>query len=170
MGLFSRLRGNHEDDKADAAAANAPPSRSMGSAPYDPGLIPTLTGDHRELQRTLVAIKTAAGESRFGDIAHLLAHFRQIFQTHIAAENGRFYPHLLQRVARDREAAELIGQARRELNDLGFQVLKFVDAYTAVPPTHLTEQQFKYELEEATARLAQRVQKVEARLYALYRP
>lgn len=171
MGLFSRFRGNHDDgEPGDKSSAGAQASRKAAAIAYDAGLIDRLKAEHRELQRVFAAVRGAAAESRFGDIGQLFGHFRHTLQAHIAAENSGFYPYLLQRVARDREAADLIGEARREMNDIAFEVLKFVDAYTAYPPTHLTETRFKFDLQEAEDLLAKRVQKVETQLYPLYRP
>lgn len=171
MGLFSRLRGNRADANADPAkpASHAPLQGRSHAAAYDAGLIDRLKDGHRELLRTFGAVQAAAAESRFGDIEHLLSHFRQTLHAHIAAENARFYPSLQQGVTHSAEAAALIADARREMNDLAFDVLKVVDAYIAYPPTHLNEAQLKYDLEQTAALLAKRVQKAEAQLYPLYR-
>ena len=169
MGLLSRLLGNDRAAKARAEKAGAPgASQQPPPVTFDPGLIARLKDDHRELLRTFGAARTAITESRFGDIAHLLSHFRQAFRAHIATEAARLYPYLQQRVARDAEAAALLAQAHREMNEIAFEVLQVVDAYLAHPPTHLNEGQFQYDIERVSALLAQRVQQVEARLYPLY--
>jgi Hemerythrin HHE cation binding domain len=171
VGLLSRLLGNNRGAKPHPEK----PGDNLSPHPhppvlYDPALITKLKNDHRELLRTFGAVKAAAAESRFGDIAHLLSHFRHTFQMHIAGESAHFYPYLQQRVARDPEAVALIASAHREMNNLAFEVMKVVDAYIAYPPTHLNEAQFNYDLEQAGTLLEKRVQKVEAQLYSLYRP
>ncbi len=171
MGLFSRLLGHHGDaqPQPDQAGEHGLAHRQAPAA-YDPGLIARLTDDNRELLRTCKAAQAAAADGRFDDIAHLLAHLRHTFHAQAAAEHARLYPYLQQRVARDPEAVALIAGARREMDELGFEVMKVVDAYLAYPPTHLNEAPFRYDLEQAGASLARRVQKVEAQLYSLYHP
>jgi hypothetical protein len=172
MGLLSRLLGRRGGAASGAPepAAHAQPAREAQPVAYDPALIARLKADHRELQRALAAALRAAEEGRFHDIHHLLSHFQQRLQAHVATENARFYPCLQQTVAGDAQAASLVAGARREMNALTFEVQKVVDAYLAYPPTHLTETQFTYDLQQASAQLAKRVEQAEARLYSLYRP
>jgi hypothetical protein len=172
VGLFSRFRAN---PTSDSSGENTQPegTQRVGKAAhmaYDPALTGRLRDGQRELLRTYAAVRAAAGEHRFHDIGRLLAHFKQTFQTHVATENMRFYAYVQQRVARDKEAYAVIADARREMNALDFGVLKVVDAYIAYPPTYLTETQFKFDLEQAGAQLAQRIDQAEKTLYPLYGP
>ncbi len=170
MGLFSRLLGGRKgaDTASPESGAGVEPAQRTARVAYDPALIAKLKADHAELQRTLAAVQRAAADGRFHDIHHLLSHFRQLFQAHIATENARFYPYLQQTAAQDPEAASLIAGARRDLNGMTFGVLTVVDAYLAYPPTHLTEPKFTFDLAQAAAHLAKRVEQAEAQLYSLY--
>lgn len=172
MGLFSRLLGHRRAGPAKPASARepAPPSRHAGGAAFDATLIAMLKGHHHELLRTCSAIQTATTEHRFNDIENLLKHLKQTFQRHVAMENARFYAYVHPRVSHDKAADELIAAMRKESNEAGFELLKVVDVYTAYPPTYLTEAQFRYEFDQAAALLVKHMEKVQVRLYPLYRP
>lgn len=174
MGLFSRLLGRRDAAPPESDTAPEPepgqPAAPPGPVAYDTGLIAVLENGHRELLRICAAVQTAAAEYRYNDIQHLLTHFKLAFQAHVAMENARFYAYLQPRIAHSKEAVDLIAAIRREMNEIGDEVLKVVDAYIAYPPTHLNEAQFKYDFEQMTALLSSRVEKLETRLYPLYRP
>jgi Hemerythrin HHE cation binding domain len=172
MGLFSRLLGRRDAEAPESAAAAEQGQLAPHADPvaYDAGLIAALENGHRELLRICSAVQSAADEYRYNDIQHLLTHFKLAFQAHVAMENAHFYAYLQPRIARNREAVDLIAEVRRDMNEIGYEVLKVVDAYIAYPPTHLTEVQFKYDFEHMAALLASRVEELETRLYPLYRP
>lgn len=172
MRLFSRLLGrrNAEPPESPAAAEPEQPATRAGRVAYDADLIAALENGHRELLRICSAVQTAAAESRYNDVQHLLTHFKLAFQAHVGMENARFYAYLQPRIAHNAEAADLIAEVLRRMNEIGYEVLKVVDAYIAYPPTHLTEVQFKYDFEHMATLLASRVEKLETRLYPLYRP
>ncbi len=166
MGLISKLMGG-EELKSTRSLKAASPTAGIG---YDDGLVAKLKGDHQELVRLYTAIKGAAAANRFADLHDLLANFKHAFQMHIALENVKFYVYVQQRMAQDPEASTFISEVRREMNDIARAVLKFVDAYTANPPTPATVTDFSAELDQIGAVLVQRVEKEESRLYSLYQP
>lgn len=173
MGLFSRLFGNGDagpEGPEPVAEPAQPDARPAAGIAYDAKLIATLKHGHGELLRICSAIQTATSEHRFNDIEHLLAHLKQTFQLQVTTENTRFYAYVNQRVAHDKEAAARLAEARREMAEAGFELLKVADAYIAYPPTYLTETRFKYEFDAAAALLRQRVEKAENQLYPLYLP
>lgn len=164
MGFFSKMMGNDlkKTETIRPAAASA--------IAYDPELVGKLKDDHKELVRIYTAIKTAAGENRYGDIADLLGDFKLTFQTHLAVENVRFYVYVQQHMAIDADTSNFIADVRKEMNNIARVVLRFVDTYMAAPPTPATVTDFNSELDEIGPVLVSRVQLEESRLYSLYQP
>ncbi len=166
MGLISKLLGN---DEGKNTRSIKPLDPSAGIA-YDPELVNALKHDHQELVSIYTTIKSAAAESRYGDIRDLLSHFKLSFQTHIAVENVRFYVYVQQHAALDADTSNFIADVRKEMNGIARAVMKFVETYMTVPPTPSTVTGFNAELDEIGAVLVQRVKLEESRLYSLYQP
>lgn len=166
MGLISRLVGAKEIKSTRSLKAAVP----SGGIAYDAGLVDKLKDDHKDLIRIFSAMQAAVREVRFGDIPHLLSQFKHDLQLHLAAENVRFYVYVQQHVAQGTETAEFIARVRREMNDIARDVMKFIDANMAEPPTNATVVKFGAELEQIGAVLVRRVEKEESQLYSLYQP
>src|SRR5690242_20560307 len=78
--------------------AGQPPEMEPAAEPrapaYDPGLIPTLTHQHRTLVMLLVKAHSAAQQQQYADAQLTLEQFRHDLQAHLLRESMDLHPYL----------------------------------------------------------------------------
>jgi len=170
MGLLKRLFGGKPDTTPAASTASPDVAQAGRTIRYDPGLVDSLKGDHREL----VAMYTRLGEQvsagEFHGIDAALQEFKIRLEAHLLTENVRFYVYVEQSMAGDEANTELIRGFRQEMNSIARAVVEFVRRYRQQPVGPATQAQFVREHGEVGRLLAQRIAREESQLYVLYQP
>lgn len=136
---------------------------------YSPDLVRGLKGDHGELLKLYAEIERMAVEGRYAAIPSALGQFKSKLDVHLLNENLHFYCYVEEKAGDERDR-ELIRGFRSEMNAIARAVLHFVKAYRQAGVHPANGQTFIAELRQVGAQLAQRIEREEQDLYALYRP
>lgn len=160
---------------APPATRSGQPSAAAGSvasrAPsYDSRLIESLKHDHHSLVELFQQIGQTAERARFHELPALLIAFKTGLESHVIAENVRFYNYVENSLAGDEENLLLIRSFRREMNAIARGVVDFVKKYQRAPFTEATRDAFLRDYAVVGGLLSQRIQREEANLYPLYQP
>ena len=90
---------------------------AIGRAPsYDSRLIESLKHDHHSLVELFQQIGQTAERGRFHELPALLVAFKTGLESHVIAENVRFYNYVENSLSGDEENLLLIRSFRREMN------------------------------------------------------
>lgn len=166
----------------DTATVAAPPAHRSGQpsaaagsvasrAPsFDSRLIESLKHDHHSLVELFQQIGQTAERARFHELPALLIAFKTGLESHVIAENVRFYNYVENSLAGDEENLLLIRSFRREMNAIARGVVDFVKKYQRAPFTEATRDAFLRDYAVVGGLLSQRIQREEANLYPLYQP
>lgn len=169
LGILKKLMG--QDNAPAAPARPAPPSSVPSRAPsYDSRLIETLKHDHHGLVELFQQIGQVAERGRFQELPALLIAFKTGLESHVIAENVRFYNYVENSLAGDEENLALIRSFRREMNAIARGVVDFVKKYQRVPFNDGVREAFLRDYAVFGGLLSQRIQREEASLYPLYQP
>lgn len=163
-----------------ATAAPPPPVRPNASTPtgslasrapaYDSRLIESLKHDHHGLVELFQQIGQVAERGRFHELPALLVAFKTGLESHVIAENVRFYNYVENSLAGDEENLALIRSFRREMNAIARGVVDFVKKYQRAAFNEATRDAFLRDYAVVGGLLSQRIQREETSLYPLYQP
>jgi hypothetical protein len=163
-----------QDTTAAAPPARATPGASASPAPrapaYDSRLIESLKHDHHSLVELFQQIGQTAERGRFNELPALLIAFKTGLESHVIAENVRFYNYVENSLASDEENLALIRSFRREMNSIARGVVDFVKKYQRAPFNDSSRETFLRDYAVVGGLLSQRIQREEANLYPLYQP
>ncbi|WP_395788109.1 hemerythrin domain-containing protein [Aquimonas sp.] len=163
-----------QDTAAAAPPARATPGASASPAPrapaYDSRLIESLKHDHHSLVELFQQIGQTAERGRFNELPALLIAFKTGLESHVIAENVRFYNYVENSLASDEENLALIRSFRREMNSIARGVVDFVKKYQRAPFNDGSRETFLRDYAVVGGLLSQRIQREEANLYPLYQP
>ena len=167
--LLKRLIGQDEPRRE-------PPAPARGAAPaprvpaYDSRLIESLKHDHHQLVELFQQIGSTAERGRFHELPALLVAFKTGLESHVIAENVRFYNYVENSLSSDAENLALIRSFRREMNAIARGVVDFVKKYQNASFSDATRESFLRDYAVVGGLLSQRIQREEASLYPLYQP
>ncbi|WP_299599091.1 hemerythrin domain-containing protein [uncultured Microbulbifer sp.] len=164
--IFSgKSRSNASSGKQ--GSRDAGPDRSIS---YDPTLINTLKGDHKDLINIYQRIWSEGYEQQdFRKIAELLKAFKSTFQAHLIKENVSFYVYLEQSLHEDAHTLQIVKDFRTDMNDIANAVVQFCKRYSREIFTGQMLMDFKQDYEKIGEALTRRVSLEERELYTLYR-
>ncbi len=154
--------------------AQMPMSRMPAGAPaprvprYDSSLIASLKQDHHSLVELFEQVGRLAERGRFRELPATLVAFKTALESHVIAENVRFYNYVENSLVGDEENLALIRSFRREMNVIARSVVDFVKKYQRYDFDDNTKQAFLREYAAVGGLLAQRIQREEGNLYPLY--
>lgn len=160
-------------------AVATPPARPVPSAAATPGprapaydsrLIESLKHDHHSLVELFQQIGQTAERGRFNELPALLVAFKTGLESHVIAENVRFYNYVENSLSSDEENLALIRSFRREMNSIARGVVDFVKKYQRAPFNDASRETFLRDYAVVGGLLSQRIQREEANLYPLYQP
>ncbi|SDD82809.1 hemerythrin domain-containing protein [Aquimonas voraii] len=164
----------------DNTAVAAPPPARGAAAPagslaarvpaYDSRLVETLKHDHHDLVELFQQIGQVAERGRFHELPALLVAFKTGLESHVIAENVRFYNYVENSLIGDEENLALIRSFRREMNAIARGVVDFVKKYQRAAFNEATRDAFLRDYAVVGGLLSQRIQREEASLYPLYQP
>lgn len=150
---------------------HAPISVSAPRVPrYDSSLISSLKHDHHNLVDLFEQIGRLAELGRFRELPAMLVAFKTALESHVIAENVRFYNYVENTLVGDDENIQLIRDFRREMNGIARAVVDFVKKYHLYEFDEYTRKSFLKEYAAVGGLLAQRIQREESNLYPLYQP
>lgn len=164
------------------AVASPPPSSRSAPSPaaaggiasraptYDSRLIESLKHDHHSLVELFQQIGQTAERGRFHELPALLVAFKTGLESHVIAENVRFYNYVENSLAGDEENLLLIRSFRREMNAIARGVVDFVKKYQRAAFNDATRDAFLRDYAVVGGLLSQRIQREETNLYPLYQP
>jgi regulator of sigma D len=164
FGLFGENKDKGTVFPGAAGGAAAPGTAIV----YDPGLVPRLTNDHRQLVEVYKQVHAALARNDLAGVRHRLLQFRGALQEHLLAENVKLYVYLARHLAGDEASSQIINDMRREMMGIGRVVMDFLRKYTETPIEPAQAVQFKGELDGIGAALVQRIEREESALYPLY--
>lgn len=188
FGLNALFRRHPRDDNTQAAhAASAPvdasvtPSDPTGRHPvtptapgthisYSPDLIEKLHAEHAALLTLFVSIQACVGAQDWSVAGHKLSEFRRALQAHLLTENVRLYVYLEHMLAGDKLSHDLMHDFRRDMAEIGKDVMMFLDKYRDLAVRPDLAASFPAELIAIGAILTERIQREEDTLYPLYTP
>lgn len=152
-------------------SAPATAASAIGRAPsYDSRLIESLKHDHHSLVELFQQIGQTAERGRFHELPALLVAFKTGLESHVIAENVRFYNYVENSLSGDEENLLLIRSFRREMNAIARGVVDFVKKYQRAAFNEATRDAFLRDYAVVGGLLTQRIQREEANLYPLYQP
>jgi hypothetical protein len=137
---------------------------------YSPQLIDELRQEHRALIKRCTDIERMAVEARVQGIPHGLSAFKSKFNVHALRENLHCYGYLERQLAKRPAELAAIAKLRDEMDGFGHQLLEFVEKYRSAGVTRANAQEFLNGLRGIGKLLQERIQRVEAALYPLYKP
>ncbi len=168
MGLFS---GSPESEGSHPGAMPlVPPLTEFALPAYDPELLPRLKEEHEELLNLFNAIKSSADRRQFHLLPKLLYRLDVYFHRHITLENAKFYSYVKQVHAADRIESRFIATAQGEIDEIVYQLDRFVNKHLVKLPTAETLPAFHHDLERIAALVIWRLQFEERSLFYLYQP
>lgn len=167
MGFFSRLFGRSQ--KIVPAPAESKKKNESGIT-YDQSLVPKLKDDHHELLSMFGKVTQIAVDKRYEEIPALLKKFKFALQTHLIAENVRFYAYVQQNLAEDSDASSLVADLRKEMNGIATAAIQFINRYEIAVFTPEVADTFRKDLAGIGDVLVQRINTEESSLYTLYLP
>jgi hypothetical protein len=147
-----------------------PGSLASRAPSYDSRLIESLKHDHHALVELFQQIGQTAERGRFHELPALLVAFKTGLESHVIAENVRFYNYVENSLAGDDENVALIRSFRREMNAIARGVVDFVKKYQRANFNDALREQFLRDYAVVGGLLSQRIQREEANLYPLYQP
>jgi hypothetical protein len=137
---------------------------------YAPQLIDELRQEHRALSKRCSDIEKMAAEARMQGIPHGLSAFKSKFNVHALRENLHCYGYLERQLAKRPVELAPVLKLRDEMDAIGHQLLEFVEKYRSAGVTRANAQDFLHGLRGIGKLLLDRIQRVEAELYPLYKP
>jgi hypothetical protein len=158
---------------SDTPVAPPPPPAALSGArapAYDSRLIESLKHDHHSLVELFQQIGTVAERGRYAELPQLLVAFKTGLESHVIAENVRFYNYVENSLAYDEENLALIRSFRREMNAIARGVVDFVKKYQRAQFNEATRELFLRDYAVVGGLLSQRIQREESNLYPLYQP
>jgi triphosphoribosyl-dephospho-CoA synthetase len=164
--MFGSLFKRKDQDKAKDDNAYAPGTE----IPYDPSLIQRFKGHHLTLQKLLGDVQTEAEAGQYEDIAESLKTFQRVLQQHVLEENVRLYIYLTKCLADEPEDAEVAGEMKREMGEIGRKVTAFIRHYAEFGVDETNVNKFTKELDTIGSALQDRIHREEESLYTLYLP
>jgi regulator of sigma D len=170
MGFFSNLMGEVSPRREEHTKSIRPARPEQAGIAYDPDLVEALKDEHQHLLQGFSAIRRAAAEGRFAQLAELLEQFRLALLNHVALENVKFYVYMQNHAELDSPTVGFIAGVRKEMNAIARTVGRFVDAHLAEAPSYATLTGFNEELDQIGEVLTKRIDLEESQLYPLYRP
>ncbi|WP_237057595.1 hemerythrin domain-containing protein [Microbulbifer sediminum] len=170
--IFSSKSRNDADSGDDSYSQNkAGGARQGRTINYDPALINTLKGDHRELVDIFQRIWSEGYERQnFRKLAQLLTTFKSRFQAHLIKENVSFYVYLEQSLSEDLHTRQIVKDFRTDMNDIANAVVQFCKRYSHEAFTQEMLRDFKRDYDKIGEALVRRVSLEEKELYTLYQP
>jgi hypothetical protein len=136
---------------------------------YDPELIPHFVEAHRGLSALAAQVQARVVEGRYIEATQVLRQFKTDIFRHFLEENVRFYTYLAYCLKTDAEGGGMMADMRREMGEIGRAVTRFLKAFETGIDAENAES-FLHQFEDVIATLADRIQREEGSLYALYRP
>ncbi|MBD8526674.1 hemerythrin domain-containing protein [Pseudomarimonas arenosa] len=143
------------------------PSRTPS---FDSRLIDVLKQDHADLVDLFQQIGLCAEQRRYAEVAPMLLAFKTRLESHLIAENVRFYNYVERSLDGDEENYALMRSFRREMNGIARGVVDFVKAYQQHPLDDDSRQAFLRDYRQIGGLLTQRIEREESSLYPLYQP
>lgn len=138
--------------------------------PYHPDLIDRLKDQHVTVLKTFETVKGSAVVADFEAATKSLQALRRVLTSHLLEENIKLYTYLRKCLANDWNNKRLILRMKSEMDDIGSQVMKFLDDYERMGITSATKKQFLEDLNDTGNLLRQRVDNEESVLFTMYMP
>lgn len=168
--MLKRLMGQDDSSRSKPAVAAQAAAPTPRVPAYDSRLIESLKHDHHGLVELFQQIGSTAERGRFRELPALLIAFKTGLESHVIAENVRFYNYVENSLASDPENLALIRSFRREMNSIARGVVDFVKKYQHAAFNEATREAFLRDYAVVGGLLSQRIQREEANLYPLYQP
>lgn len=148
-----------------AVAANTPeqPARA-----YDPGLVTTLTQEHRELVLLLDKAKGSVQAKRFGDVKEMLDQLRLGLAEHMKRETEALHPYLTSHIKSEDRLATLKDMHAGALRT-SRALEGFLKHYGGYPVTERNAATFYSEIDGVQVEFSKWITQEEAFVYALYK-
>lgn len=137
---------------------------------YDAALVASLTQDHHDLVHLFQRIGRLAESGDHMAIPPLLVSFKTRLESHLIAENVRFYNYVENSLRDDSENLALIRSFRREMNAIARGVVDFVKKYQISRFSEDDRRAFLDDYQAVGRLLAERIEREEHSLYPLYQP
>lgn len=137
------------------------------SIPYDPGLITTLTHQHRQLVMLLVKASSTAEQCYFAETAETLAQFKTDLEAHLKREDTQLVPYLSHHLWGE-GVEELVREMRANSALIDRTVRGFLDHYLRNPVDADNLHEFVAQVERVCEEFSQEVEREETSFYTLY--
>jgi hypothetical protein len=163
------LKPEQPEERLPAYRVVVTPPANRGPS-FDSRLIESLKHDHKELVHLFQQIGMVVDQRRFHEIPGMLVSFKTRLESHLLAENVRFYNYVEHSLRGDDENIALIRSFRREMNAIARGVVDFVKKYQRVNFDEPTRNAFLADYRAVGGLLTQRIEREESSLYPLYEP
>jgi hypothetical protein len=163
---FNPGRNNAESGKAGALKELKQQSRIN----YSATLVPDLKTDHQDLLKIYGEVGTLLQNGRYAAIQEGLRAFKSRLDVHLLNENLRFYCYLEQRLADAPNELQIIKEFRQDMNGIARVVVGFLRKYQAAGVHAQNKDDFLSDYRQIGTALAERIEREERGLYALYVP
>ena len=137
---------------------------------YDSRLIDSLKQDHADLVDLFGQIGQRVDSHRYHEIPQMLVAFKTRLESHLIAENVRFYNYVEISLTGDDEDFNLMRSFRREMNVIARGVVDWVKKYQLRGVDDGNRAVFMSDYRNIGALLNQRIEREEHSLYPLYQP
>ena len=137
---------------------------------YDSRLIDSLKQDHADLVDLFGQIGLRVDARRYHEIPAMLVAFKTRLESHLIAENVRFYNYVEISLNDDVEDFNLMRSFRREMNVIARGVVDWVKKYQTSGVDETSRAAFLSDYQAIGALLTQRIEREEHSLYPLYQP
>lgn len=173
MGLWDKLKGNHQQPKAQAKAETVkvqnPPPQTATKIEYDPGLLPKLHEEHVALLALAAQTEHAVRHDDLQNAAAYLAQFGTLLTSHLYTENIKLYLYLQYTLTPDSDEYREMRHLRKEMDGIGNVVTRCIENYRQIDRHPERKNDFLNDLAAVLPVLKKRIATEEGTLYTMYR-
>lgn len=149
-----------------AAAATPRPAHDE----FQPGLVPALRADHRQLLAIFAELKRASAGSDEAACRSALDRFTCLLQDHLLTENRHLYGYLARHPDPDPEVARQVDIMSADMMRVGKILHRFIATYARATWTGEIQARIRADLRTVGEVLMHRIHEEETVLYQLYAP